>query len=255
MSSSRSSNFILGVALALMLASAAAQERGPVRFDNWLYYQRNTDESEQWQYRVRFDIPFRFANGWDFTQRAYLPLVLYTNRTGADNRGGGWKSGLGDWYFDEAFNTPELAKNVRGILGVRFVLPTGGKSPFGSSQYQWAPFVGFAYENPAKALRIAPYARYFMSFHASDDGAAQVRRLDLYPMVGKGLGNGWTGRFYDENAIVYNDVSGKWFVPLDAQLVKRARKDLEFAFGAAYGFVRDDPRYLTQVYTRVSLYF
>ena len=86
-------------------------------------------------------------------------------------------------------------------------------------------------------------------------GSGQVRRLDLYTTVSKALGNGWTLRIYDENPISYNNVSHKWFVPLDAQLVKRARKDLEFAFGAAYGLVRDDPRYLTQAYARVSLYF
>ena len=62
-------------------------------------------------------------------------------------------------------------------------------------------------------------------------------------------------RTYDENPISYNHVSRKWFVPLDAQLVKRARKDLEFMFGAAYGLVRDDPQFLWQLYTRVSVYF
>jgi len=226
-----------------------------VRVDNWAYYQRNTDESQQWQYRLRFDIPFRFASGWEFLQRAYLPLLLYTDRTGPANPDGGWKAGIGDWFFDEFFTTPQLANNVRGILGVRFVLPTGGRSPFGSGQYQWAPVVGVAYDIPEKGLRIAPQARYFMSFHAGEDGAGQVRRLDLYPTVSKALGSGWTLRVYDENPISYNNVSEKWFVPLDAQLVKRARKDLEFAFGAAYGLVRDDPRYLTQAYARVSLYF
>jgi hypothetical protein len=234
---------------------AAAQERGPVRFDNWGYYQRNTDDSQQWQYRVRFDIPFRFASGWEFTQRAYLPLLLYTNRTGPANSDGGWAAGLGDWFFDEYFTTPELTKNGRGLLGVRFVLPTGGRSPFGSGQYQWAPCVGFGYDMPDIGVRIAPLARYFMSFHAGEDNAGQVRRLDLYTTVSKALGNGWTLRIYDENPISYNQVSSKWFVPFDAQLIKRVRKDFEFAFGAAYGFVRDDPRYLSQAYARVSLYF
>jgi hypothetical protein len=258
MSSNRLSDLarlIVASALALAAACAAAQERGPVRVDNWAYYQRNTDDSQQWQYRLRFDIPFRFSSGWEFLQRAYLPLLLYTDRTGPANPDGGWKAGIGDWFFDEFFTTPELAKNMRGMLGVRFVLPTGGRSPFGSGQYQWAPVAGFVYDIPDMGLRFAPMARYFMSFHASEDGAGQVRRLDLYPTVSKALGNGWTVRVYDENPISYNNVSEKWFVPLDAQLVKRARKDLEFAFGAAYGLVRDDPRYLTQAYARVSLYF
>src|SRR5690242_1925151 len=99
MSSSRRSNFAVAMALALAAAGALAQERGPVRFDNWAYYQRNTDEGQQWQYRVRFDVPFRFPSGWEFVQRAYLPLLLYTDRSGPANPDGDWKAGLGDWFF------------------------------------------------------------------------------------------------------------------------------------------------------------
>jgi len=38
-------------------------------------------------------------------------------------------------------------------------------------------------------------------------------------------------------------------------LIKRMRKDLELMLGGAYGMVRDDPQYLTQIYGRVTLYF
>jgi hypothetical protein len=241
--------------MALMASAAAADDRLPIRYDNWLYYQKYTNDSERWQYRMRFDIPVAFAEDWLFTQRAYLPLVNYTNRIGPDNADGGWKAGLGDWYFDEAFTTPQTAKNSRGIFGVRFVVPTGGAGPFGSGQYQWAPFVGLSHDVPGLGLRVVPLVRYFMSFHATEAGASQVRRLDIYPTALRELGQGWTMRTYDENPISYNHVSRKWFVPLDAQLVKRARKDLEFMFGAAYGLVRDDPQFLWQLYTRVSIYF
>jgi len=239
-------------ALSLLIAGNAAAQ---VRYDNWIYYQRNTDDSTRWQYRMRFDVPFALDGGWTFTQRAYLPLVYYTDRTGPENPGGGWKAGTGDWFFDETFTTPELAKNTRGILGARFILPTGGGAPFGGGQYQVAPFAGMSFAFPDSGLTITPLFRYFMSVHATEEGAGRVRKLDFFPTVAKKVAEGWTVILWNENAITYNQVSRKWFVPIEAQLVRRARKDLEFAFGAAYGAVRDDPQFLTQVFTRVTLYF
>ena len=61
--------------LALLLTAAApAQQLGTIRFDNWLYFQSNTDGSERWQYRPRFYIPFSLSGGWTFTQRIDLPV-------------------------------------------------------------------------------------------------------------------------------------------------------------------------------------
>src|SRR5262245_58382316 len=110
--------------LLLFAGSAVAQ----VRFDNWLYYQRNTDDSTRWQYRPRLYAPFDIGGGWTFTQRVDLPMY-YTDRQGPENTSGGWKAGIGDWYVEEGLTTPELTKNLRGNLGVRFVFPTGGLSP------------------------------------------------------------------------------------------------------------------------------
>lgn len=236
--------------MLFVAGNAAAQ----VRFDNWLYYQRNTDDSTRWQYRPRFYVPFDLGSGWTFTQRGDLP-IYYTDRPGPENSGGGWKAAVGDVFFDETFTTPILAKDTRGILGARFVLPTGGLAPFGSGQYQVAPFAGMSFAFPDGGLTITPLFRYFMSVHASEEGAGRVRKLDFFPTVARRLAEGWTVILWNENAITYNQVSEKWFVPVEAQLVRRARKDLEFAFGAAYGAVRDDPQFLTQVFARVSLYF
>ena len=232
----------LALALLLLAATSAIAQ---VRYDNWAYYQRNTDDSTRWQYRMRFDIPVALDGGWTFTQRAYLPLVYYTDRTGPENPGGGWKAGTGDWFFDETFTTPQVAENTRGILGVRFILPTGGL----------APFAGMSVVFPDSGLTVTPLFRYFMSVHATEAGAGKVRKLDFFPTVAKRLAEGWTVILWNENAITYNQVTEKWFVPVEAQLVRRASKDLEFAFGAAYGAVRDDPQFLTQVFGRVTLYF
>ena len=244
------------VALAVLCAAFAtqAQERLPVRFDNWLYFQRNTDDSERWQYRPRVYAPFSLGSGWTFTQRADFP-IYYTNRAGPENSDGGWKAGIGDWFVEETLGTPELAKNTKASVGVRFVFPTGGLSPFGSGQYQWAPTVSMSYAMPDAGLTLSPIARYFMSYHASEDAAAKVRRLDLYPTVTQRIAQGWSVSFYNENAISYNDITNKWFVPIDAMLIRRASKDLEYGLGAAYGIKKDDPQYKSMVYGRLTLYF
>lgn len=233
---------------------ASAQQLGTIRFDNWLYFQENTDNSERWQYRPRFFIPFNLSGGWTFTQRADLP-VYYTDKVGTDNPTGEWKSGIGDWFIEEIFATPELAKNFRMSASVRFVFPTGGSSPFGSDQYQWAPGVGATYAIPEQGITISPFARYFMSYHATEPGAGRIRRLDLFPTVTFGLPDNWSLAFYPENPISYNDVTNKWFVPIDVLLIKRLSKTVEFGFGGAYGLVKDDPQYQYIINGRLTFYF
>jgi hypothetical protein len=246
---------VIGGALALLASSATlAQDRPPIRFDNWLYFQKNTDDSERWQYRPRFYIPFNLSGGWTFTQRLDLP-VYYTDKVGPENPTGEWKAGIADWFIEEAFTSPEVARNLKLFASVRFVFPTGGSSPFGSNQYQWAPSVAAIYTIPERHITISPQVRYFMSFHATEPGASQVRRLDLYPAVKFGLPDNWSLAFYDDNAIVYNDVTNKWFVPIDVLLIKRLTKAVEFAFGGAYGIVKDDPQYKYVINGRLTFYF
>jgi len=244
----------LALAASALGAPASAQQLGTIRFDNWLYFQENTDDSERWQYRPRFFIPFSLPGGWTFTQRADLP-VYYTDKVGPENPGGGWESGIGDWFIEEIFATPELAKNFRMSASVRFVFPTGGGSPFGADQYQWAPGVGATYAIPEKKITISPFARYFMSFHATEPGAAKIRKLDLFPTVTFGLPDDWSLAFYPENPITYNDQTNKWFVPIDAMLIKRLSKTVEFGFGGAYGLVKDDPQYQYIINGRLTFYF
>jgi hypothetical protein len=244
----------LALAASALGAPASAQQLGTIRFDNWLYFQENTDSSERWQYRPRFFIPFSLPQGWTFTQRADLP-VFYTDKVGTENPSGDWKWGIGDWFIEEIFATPELAKNFRMSASVRFVFPTGGGSPFGADQYQWAPSIRATYAIPEHKVTIGPLARYFMSFHATEPGAAKVRKLDLYPAVTFGLPDDWSLAFYPENPISYNDVTNKWFVPIDAMLIKRFSKTVEFGFGGAYGLVKDDPQYQYIINGRLTFYF
>lgn len=244
----------LGCALALFAAAGpASAQMGTIRFDNWLYFQENTDSSERWQYRPRLFIPFSLSGGWTFTQRADLP-VYYTDKVGAENPNGDWKWGIGDWFVEEIFNT-ELAKNLRMTASVRFVFPTASGSPFGANQYQWAPGVGATYAIPEQRITLSPFARYFMSFHATEPNTAQIRKLDLYPAVTFGIAEGWSLAFYPENPITYNDETNKWFVPIDVMLIRRFSKSVEFGFGGAYGLVKDDPQYDYVINARLTFYF
>jgi len=241
--------------LALLLTAAApAQQLGTIRFDNWLYFQSNTDGSERWQYRPRFYIPFSLSGGWTFTQRIDLP-VYYTDKVGPGNPTGKWKTGIGDWFIEEVYTSPELARNFKLAASVRFVFPTGGSSPFGSNQYQWAPMVGASYAIPGHRITLNPRARYFMSFHADQPGAEQIRQLDLYPTVRFGLSDGWNLAFYAQNPISYDEVSRKWFVPISATLTRRLTKAVEISFGGAYALVKDDPKYQYIARGRLTFYF
>ena len=167
------SRLIFALVLALFASRAAvAQELGTIRFDNWLYYQENPDSTGQWQYRPRFYIPVNLPGGWLLTQRIDLP-ILDTDRVGPDNPTGKWKTGIGDWFIEEMFTTPEVAKNLKLFGSVRFVFPTGGQAPFSASQYQWAPAVSAIYAIPEHKITVSPLVRYFRGFAATEPNIAR----------------------------------------------------------------------------------
>jgi len=247
----------IGAAILATLACAAwAQEKSnpPVRFDNWLYYQRNTDDSTRAQYRPRFYIPFNLDNGGVFTQRIDLP-VYYTNKVGEDNPNGDRKAGIADWFIEETYLSPEVSKNVKWSTSLRLVFPTGGKSPFGSSQYQVAPSLGGVFSWPESKVTFNPLVRYFYSYHETEDNAGKIRRWDFYPTLTIGFSDGWSLQLWPENPIDYNDVTNKWFVNVDALIVKRLSKSVEFAFGGASAVKKDDPQYKWVVDGRLTFYF
>ena len=51
------------------------------------------------------------------------------------------------------------------------------------------------------------------------------------------------------------EINRKWFVPIDVLAIKRVSRRFEFAFGGAYGVVRDDPLYRYVVNGRLTFYF
>ena len=65
----------------------------------------------------------------------------------------------------------------------------------------------------------------------------------------------WSLVTYPENGISYNEVTHKWFVPIDLMLIKRLTKATELGLGAAYTLVKDDPLYRYILYGRLTFYF
>jgi hypothetical protein len=252
----------LGYALVLAatvagFAGAAQAQMGTIRFDNWLYYQDNFDDSARWQYRARFFIPFAFGNGWTFTQRIDVPFY-YTDKVGPANTSGDWKGPrISDVFIEEIFDTPDVAKNFRWRGSVRLVFPTGGESPFGSDQWQVAPGAGFNWRFPDvwRGVTVAPYLRYFYGFDAQSPGVTTVRRLDIFPSVDFKLDDRWTLAFYPEQGMSYNYRSHKWFVPIEAMLVNQPSKTWAWAFGGAYAIVDDDQSYRWLLQGRITFFF
>ena len=91
----------LGCLSCATLASAQYRDRddlGTVRFENWGYFQRNEDGSNEWKYWPRLYVPYSFDNGWTFTQCVDVPMI-YTNAVGPGNPGGGYSGGVGDAFI------------------------------------------------------------------------------------------------------------------------------------------------------------
>src|SRR5262249_46036972 len=153
---------VLVVAIAMSASVRADGGLQAAYGENWITFQRNSDGSNQWKEDPRLYVPWRFDNGWTFTQRGDVPYI-YTNAPGPGMPGGHYSGGFGDAYIEEIFESPELAPNFRLRASVRFVFPTGKQSPFGSSQYQWAPAAGFTWKLPdvGRGTTAEPYVRYF----------------------------------------------------------------------------------------------
>ncbi|MCG6877117.1 MAG: hypothetical protein LJE97_18660 [Betaproteobacteria bacterium] len=247
---------LLLVAMVCAFPAFAQAQMGTIRFDNWLYYQQNYDDSVRWQYRPRVFVPFRIGGGWTFTQRVDVPFY-YTDKTGPANTSGDYAFHVSDALVEEIFDTPDVAKNFRFRASVRLVFPTGGQSPFGSDQWQVAPGAGFNWRLPdlLRGVTFAPYARYFFGFDPRSPGVTTVRRLDLFPTADFKLTGNWALSLYPEQGMSYNERSKKWFVPVEAMLVNQPSKKFAYAFGGAYALVDDDKSYRWLVEARLTFFF
>lgn len=247
----------LAAALALPAAALAQSGWGTIRLDNWGFFQRNANGTNQWQYRPRIFVPYATEGGWTLTQRADLPL-LYTDNTGPGNPGGGYIGGIGTILFESIADTPEVAKNLTLRASLRLVLEAPKGQPFGPPQYQIAPGLGFTYRMPdaLNGVTISPYARYFWGFNAKTAGTQLINTLNLFPTVTFGLAKDWSLALYPENPITYNQNNGTWFVPLDLLFVHRLSKDVEFGIGGAFKLGSpSNPSYDYIVDGRLTVFF
>lgn len=222
----------------LWLTGPASAEPGlgSIRFDNWGFFQKNPDDSIQWQYRPRVYVPYEFEGGWTFRQRADVPMI-YTDSRGPGNPGGGYSGGIGNILLESILDTPDVAPNLSLRGSVRLVFPSPKPSPFGTdNQYQVAPMLGFSYRIPdlLRGVTVTPSARYFWGFNANEPNVKLVNTLDLFPAVDFRLDEQWALQLYPENPIVYNQNTSAWFVPLDFMFVRRVGKTFHFGIGGAF---------------------
>ena len=156
-----------------------------------------------------------------------------------------------------AVRTPPVAPHLSLDVGARMVFPTGGKSPFGSSQYQFAPQFGFTWKIPgiAEGLTFEPLARYFHGFSPTRPGITTTRTWDLYPTVTLALPDRWAVSLWYENPLIYNARTNAWFVPLDGAVLKDIGDSVQIAVGAAVRLVNDDRQYKYMIYGRTSVFF
>lgn len=250
----------LTVIATLGLASAAWAETGlgEVRLDQWGFFQKNPDGTEQWQYRPRIYVPWQTADGWVFTQRADLPM-LYADGKGSGNPGGGFSGGIGNAFLESIVDVPTASTDLHWRVSLRLTFPSPKGSPFGKDdQYQIAPSFGVRYRmaDTWNGVTLEPYFRYNWGFHPNPPSTQLVSTLDLYPAATFGLDGGWSLTLYPENPITYDRNSGQWFVPLDFMMVRRVSKTFEFGIGAAVKLGNpSNPSYDYIIDGRATFYF
>lgn len=246
---------------ATIWGNAAAQDitRLPGRADIWLFSQENEPATtHQWKWVLRFTQPFRLPDDWRVSLRADLPL-LYTDKSGSANPDGDYKAHIGDMLGQIIFTTPRIAPGITANIGARVQFPTGGESPFGSSQYKLGPQAGFTWilADVASGFGVAldPLVRYYYGVHPTEPKITTTREIDLYPEIRFEFPEAWTIALWQENPIVYNKRAGTWFVPFDIMVTKKIDNRFEVGAGAAVRLTGEDPNYKYIIYGRVSAYF
>lgn len=239
------------VCLFSVTAGAAHAQLQEPRLETWGYWQRNTNGSTAWKLQPRLFVPFRFDDGWVFTQRVDVPLVD-TDAVGPGNPDGGYSGGVGDIFIEEIFESPAATKNPTLLSSLRLVFPTGNPAPFGASQYQVAPGLGVTLRAPdlMRGVTFVPFARYFWGFNPQAAGVTTIRSLTLFPTATFTLGEQWSMALYPENPISYNFRTRTWFVPLDVLFIKHLGPSTSLSLGGALNVGPDDHaayRYLINV--------
>jgi hypothetical protein len=230
--------------LSLLAAAVPARAQtgwGSAQVQNWGYFQKNENGSNQWKYQPRLLLPYGFDSGATFTERVDVPMID-TNATGAGNPDGGYAFGFGDMFIEEILESAEVAPNLRLKTSVRFILPTGKQSPFGSSQYQWALGGGVIYAMPdvLQGVTLQPYVRWFSGFRPLYDNVSEMRKLELYPAATFVLPDRWS----------------LLLVPLDFMLSRRIDRTFELGMGGAFKLGNpSDPSYRSLIDARLSVNF
>lgn len=137
------------------------------------------------------------------------------------------------------------------MYDLRTILPIGA-----ANQWLIAPHLGASYTPKNSVVaNISPLVRYFYGFDPRDPNTTLVRSLNFFPTVGFSLSEKAELRFWDENPAVLNMNNGKWFVPMDVQIVHNFDKKKYLIVGTSQGIVRDANFYTNSTYASFGYRF
>jgi hypothetical protein len=137
------------------------------------------------------------------------------------------------------------------------VWPTGGQSPFGNEQYQWAPALYLTYRLPVHGydVTLQPLGRYYLGYRADRADAQAVRKLDLYPKIVFDLPGHWFVTLYPDRPLEYNQITGQWFIPFELIVGRRLSERLRIGLGWATKVAGSETRYRSLIEAQVQWTF
>jgi hypothetical protein len=239
---------IIGFYCVIKSHDLYAQEEKPLQaLELWNFYDNEGDGNKANTTQIRYYIPLHKGNT-NLTLRLdtseYSQFgASYPNQNIFDYKAGTSKITL--------YASTAPVNQWSAMYGLRTLLPIGA-----ANQWLIAPHVGASYTPKNSVITdISPVARYFYGFDPRYPNTTLVRSLNLFPTIGFKLSANTEARFWDENPAVLNLNNGKWFVPLDIQILHNLDKTKYFVIGTSQGLVRDNNLYTNSTYVSFGYKF
>jgi hypothetical protein len=222
------------------------------RLDLRLQYQELDDDLEAAIFTPPIDWPFVLEGGWRLNTRIDVPIII-NNVPSLDNVDGDWETGVSDVLTQFLFIKP--LERSAFLFGSQVIFPTAEEDQFGTGKLRLLPTVGMVFYPtfmPPGSF-IGGLARHDFSV-AGDDDRAEIRAIELTPLVNIALPDAWFVTFAPELKIDLEQ-DNKVFLPFDVTVGKKVSPDTVMSLEFKHELIDEIHPYEWSLEARIGFFF